>query len=234
MKLCSRYLLKWLFFWGIFYGLSTLQCLGQEKLDGKVIFSSLDRRDIIFPGLEIFIEGKDLKRRYSLGVEALSVDLPPGTYQITATCNHFYPFRRSPLQVKPGETVRINLLPALRVLSIASGISEKGAFDDYQYAPQVRYASFLSNVALALTPQLLIRFDQRTSQKDYVEYTAKLENTLMASYDTLSIFADKIRFNEKSVVLEAEGNVVFEDGKKTHTLLFSSHSICQRTSCNHS
>lgn len=213
MKLSLRYLPILFLFWGIFCGLFTPQSFGQMPSDGKVIFSSQDRSDIIFPGLDILVEGQNLKRRYSLGVAEFAVALPPGIYQITATCNNFYPYRRSPLQVKSGEIIRINLLPALRILSVADGIDEKGAFEKYQYAPQVRYESFLSSITSALTPQLLIRFDQRTRRSGYTEYTSKLNTTLMASYDALSIFADKIRFDEKSAVLEAEGDVVFENGK---------------------
>lgn len=213
MKTNSRLTITLVLCLGVLYCLLPPTSFLQVSSTGKIIFTSLDRRDITYPGLEVFIEGGDSKRRYVLGVEPLTVDLPPGTYQITATCNYFYPFRRSPLQLSPGETIRINLLPALHVLSIASGVNEKGAFCEYTHAPPVRYESFLLTPSSPLNPHLLIRFDQKKGRGRTVEYAAKLDNTLMASYGTISIYADKIRFNKQDSMLEAEGNVYFEDGK---------------------
>jgi hypothetical protein len=54
----------------------------------------------------------NLKGRFELQVE-------PGTYWITATAPHCYPYRRAPLVIRDGEQLNLAIVPRIRVLSIA-------------------------------------------------------------------------------------------------------------------
>lgn len=191
--------------------------LAQINPTGRVIISSLDRRDWIVTSLHVLIEGENLKQTYASSVEELIVDLPPGTYQISATHTHYYPFRRSPFQIRQGETVRINLFPTLRVLSQALVVDDKGRRDEFEYAPPPEYEMFSLSPNMPQSPQLQIRFHKQENKRGFTEYSSTSFNMLMASYGNFAIYADKMRFSKQDLMLEASGNVIFGNGSnRTH------------------
>jgi hypothetical protein len=148
------------------------------------------------------------------GVTAATLDeqgqfrvvLPVGTYNITTRIPSFYPFHRAKFNVIAGKTITINVVPSLRVLARGTSVSSNHLpeavapppkFDEIQVLPK----SGLSGVIQFVTKRIV---DGEATYMDAV-----------FSYDNLTIYAERLRFNQKPFRLMASGaRVVFEDGNE--------------------
>jgi hypothetical protein len=183
---------------------------------GRLKVTVLDTIDRIVPNVPITIEGNGQKRKF-VSDEQLSheFELPAGLYHITSQkgFGYFFPFRRAPFRVVPGNTTLINVTPSFRVLAIGTVLGEK---DLTELAPEPKY-QYLA-VPQSLNPELslLVQYDHRREYKRAVEYTdgERPFTGVIVSYDVIMICADKVRIEKDSLRIRAEGNVVIEDGKQ--------------------
>ncbi|HEY2974483.1 MAG TPA: carboxypeptidase-like regulatory domain-containing protein [Pyrinomonadaceae bacterium] len=134
--------------------------------------------------------------------------LPAGIYHISTEINGFYPVRRAAFRIQPRTSARINLTPMLRYLVRGTTLSAKHPIDKLVRPP--KYDSFSIPQSSSKLLRLLIQFDKKRQIKDTVEYS-----DAVLSYDVVTIYADKIRFNRRSFRVKASGErVVVEDGKQ--------------------
>jgi hypothetical protein len=190
-----------------------------------VKISSLNSNDELVPFLEVIVEGNGLKRTLETtggGDEYENgglIHLPPGIYQITTKNYNYYPFRRAPFSVEDGKTLQINVCPILEVLMQALVFDQKrGMHDEYRFARRPKYASFKVANKSTEPLDLLIRYDRQRSRRRMIEFTGnRLIGGAMATQNAIAIYAHRFRYSQRTLLLEAEGGVILEDGtNRTH------------------
>lgn len=187
---------------------------------GRLKVTVLDTIDRIVPNVPITIEGNGQKQTFVSDEELChEFALPAGLYHITSQkgVGYFYPFRRAPFRVVPGNTTLINITPSFRVLAIGTVLGEK---DLIELAPEPKF-QYLA-VPQSPNPELtlLVQYDHKREDKRAIEYTdgERPFTGVIVTYDIITICADKVRIEKDSLRLTAEGNVVIEDGKqRVHT-----------------
>ena len=193
---------------------------------GKVQFRVLMPNDVLIPSLSVTIEGKILRKEIPLSVNDLDdkanlVELPAGIYRVSSRNNNYYAFQRAPFRVEAGTVIKINIFPLIRVqtqMLMADGS------DKYEFADEPKYDSFPMLNSSDASLNLLIRYDKKRKRKGFFEYSSNLwefrgapeavSRGVMVSYDAFTVYADKVRFYSRNSTLEAQGNVVIEDGKQ--------------------
>lgn len=193
---------------------------------GKVQFNVLMPNDVLIPFLYAVIEGENIRKEIPLSVDDIDdkanlVELPAGIYQVSSRNSNYYAFQRAPFRVNAGMVTKINVFPLIRVqvqMLMADGS------DKYEFAPKPKYDSFPVPNSPHPTLTMLIRYDEKRKRRNFIEYTSKVcefrgspeavVRGIMISYDAFTVYADKVRFDNKTYILEAQGNVVIEDGKQ--------------------
>ena len=138
------------------------------------------------------------------------VDLSAGIYRIKVEMPGYFPFRRAALSIPAGSDLIINITPTPRVLEVATFINQHSARlgEREITAPPPKYEVFRP-IPAAHPLDLLIQFNEKRRSRKNTEYV-----DAVVSYDTLTIYADKVHLNREDLRLIAEGNVVVEDGKQ--------------------
>ena len=195
-------------------GLSPAPSSGQST--GKVKGTVLDFNGaaIVTPKPTIVVKGRDQTRELHPDENGdYEVELPAGIYSISAEITGFFPFRRAAFRVQPDVTTMINIVPTPRYLVRGTTVGEKAV--DIA-SPRPRYDSFSPPKTHRGSPDLLIQFIKKRARNKTVFYEGAV-----VSYDTLTIYADKLRFNKKMLQLEASGiHVIVEDGKQRMRVRF--------------
>ena len=197
----------------------------ERQLIGKVQFNAILPNDILNPFLTVIVEGENVKKEFHLDADIDSkanlIELPIGIYRASSRKGIYYSFRRAQFRVSTGTVVSINIF---RLLRLRTQTLRSDGTDRYEFAPEPQYASLPlpdgSNTALTM----LIRHDEKKKGKGFVEYTGNIRELrgspeavprgVMDTYDALTIYAEKVIFNKRGSILEAEGDVVVEDGKQ--------------------
>jgi hypothetical protein len=136
------------------------------------------------------------------------IDLPVGIYQISTDVPGFYPFRRALFQIQPAETVMINLVPSARYFVRGTTVSPTQAID--KPAPRPRYDTFSVPQSSSQLLNLVIQFQK----KRIFDRTSEYQNAIL-SYNELTICADKLALERKTLRVKASGNqVLVEDGSQ--------------------
>jgi hypothetical protein len=166
--------------------------------EGRVRGTVLDFNEAVIPGIGVIFESGQTKQKV-VSDEAGNFDigLPGGVYQVTTEAHNFLPFRRAAFRLQPGTVMAINVVPVPRAVSYGTD------------APRFYYRSFLPPYEFGEALHLLIRFSKQQKLKGIIEYSEA-----MASYDALTIYADKLWFDPKTFRLKAEGKILVEDGKQ--------------------
>jgi Carboxypeptidase regulatory-like domain len=167
---------------------------GTGWLKGKVIAPV----DIGMADVSLKIKGERVQ--YDIRSDkqgSFQIELPAGSYQITATAGEFFPFRRSSVIVRPGEDIFVNvhLIPDPNL-----GDGEP---------IHILYDEIILPYSSLEPSNLLIAYAGSTRKADSVQYEA---TTL--TYNALTIMADSIAFDRSLFRFFATGNVVVEDGKR--------------------
>jgi hypothetical protein len=174
----------------------------------------------IASSLITIIEGNGVKYEVKSNSEAKYendglIEIPVGVYRITSKKGWFHPFHRASFRVWEGVVTKITVSPAIRILMQKLVSDENGIRDEFEYAPEPQYASFEITQVANAPSDLLIRFTEKTERDGFTEYTAnKTIGGVMISYDILTIWAPRVRFNGKKLILETEGGVVYENGRQ--------------------
>ena len=190
---------------------------------GKVHLSSLNLKGEIVPFINIIIEGNGIKRELqSVGTGGEHenrglVELPVGIYRVTSRNGNYFEFRRAPFRVRSGVVTRINVFP---VRLVREQMLMSDGSDRYVLEPKPSYD--LYDVPDGDAIKMLIRYDKKRRNGKYIDYVGSVlvphnvadDRAVMVSYDALSIYADKVRFDPKDFTLSAEGDVIVEDGSQ--------------------
>ncbi len=167
------------------------------QVTGEVRGTVMDFNEAVIPNAAVIFE------RYKTKVRVVSneagnymAELPTGEYRVTTEIYGFSPFRRAAFKIQSNTPILINIVPVPQAISYGT------------VAPQFYYESF-SVPALNNSLDLLIRFRTQRKYRGIIEY-----RKVLVSYDVLTIYADSLRLNQKAFRLEANGNVVVEDGKQ--------------------
>lgn len=184
---------------------------------GKVQISSLNVKGEIVSFIDVIIEGNGIKRELeTIGVgdeyeNGGLVELPVGIYRITSRNGNYFEFRRAAFRVRPGTMTRINVCPLLYVRM--QMLMEDGS-DRYVVAPKPTYDVYHVPHSPDKDISMEVRYGKKRKTGNSVDYesSALADRKVMVSYDALSIYADKLRFDRKQFTLSASGDVIIEDG----------------------
>ncbi len=139
------------------------------------------------------------------------MELPPGLYSITTEIPRTYPLKRAAFRLNAGETVTLDLVPRLRILGIETEITDEGMRDS------VHQAKPLQHEELDLDPQgrmrAILEFERREARRKTVTY-----GEAVLTYDSVTVYADKIAYNSASKRLEATGDRVVVDSGGTRRI----------------
>lgn len=178
----------------------------------------LDTNNSAVAGATVTVEGGGAKHTITTGQDgSFNVQLPDGIYRIRAESRGFCLSRRAAFRLRPSITTTINLRLIVCPL-VHSLILEGGQYkgETARYQPPFKEDEF--SVASSGGPlNLLIQYGERIHRRNDIHYKGFTLSDgkcfgVIVTYDVLTIYADSVRFDAKSLRLEAEGNVVFEKG----------------------
>lgn len=178
----------------------------------------LDTNNSAVAGATVTVEGERAKHTITTGQDgSFNVQLPPGTYRIRAESRGFCLCRRAAFRLRPSTTTTINLRLIVCPL-VHSLILEGGQYkgETARYQPPFKEDEF--SVGSSGGPlNLLIQYGERILLGDDIQYKGfRLSDgkcfEAIVTYDVFTIYADRVRFNARSLRIEAEGNVIFERG----------------------
>jgi hypothetical protein len=197
--------------------------IGQETVQVRGTVTTLyGRSDAVITGAKVIFlsEGK----KYEATTDAAGnyvVQVPVGIYQITTASLGFCPYKRSSFQVLPSAPVLMNVILYVCPLANILSLNDKGKYigEECRYEDPVTNETSLVHYIINENNRPLIRYGKRQDKQDSFEYEGVTINNgeylgAMVSYDKLTLYADKIRFDKATTILEAQGNVVLEDGKQ--------------------
>lgn len=161
------------------------------------------------PKVTILILGNGIKKEIVSGNGVYSVNLPEGLYSLsTAETFDNYSFKRAKFRIKANQTTYLSIDPPLRISAILTYLDKEGFRDKYVTEPKPHYFRLkLPNNNSEL--DLQIRYFEKKNNGKITEYKKAL-----VTYDTLSIYSDKITLDKKNKIVAEGKNVVLEDGEK--------------------
>lgn len=200
--------------------------IGQPR--GHVSGTVTDITEARVSGATITIEGEGAKRTITAANDGTyEVELPVGIYRIKVNSAGFCPARRAAFKVQSLTVATFGftlvVCPTVNNIIVENG-RYKGETDGYQ--SPFKEEDF--PVGPAGSPlDLLIRYGRRRKDGNIIEYTgykSSIQYTghssgdkrlgVTVSYNLLTINAEKVRLNPKTLRLEAEGSVVIENGRQ--------------------
>ena len=139
------------------------------------------------------------------------IELPVGVYKASATVQGFAPFRRAPFMIQDDRMYVLNLVLTLGGITCEIG-SKRDPEKEGNGPP--RYDDVSLSGLTAGKQELVVRYRLKQQRNRIVEYRAgSIDSRVMVSYDVLAIYAEKVRINASSGIVEAEGKVIVEDGQ---------------------
>ena len=171
----------------------------------------------LVPNVKVVLETARLKKEFVTNYEGVyEGKLRPGIYTVTTRAPGFCHAQRAEFRVQQSSVIVMNLTLSVCGIALVIITDKSGkSHDEDRYIDPFQQESFrVSTTRL----NLVIRYAKRLKEKRFIEYSGpKAENAargVTVTYDLLTISADKIRFNNKTIMLEADGNVHIEDGKQ--------------------
>jgi hypothetical protein len=103
----------------------------------------------------------------------------------------------------------------MRILEAGTSVSSEGAKSLTKFAGAPNYEVLWPEGGYS---SIVIRYDSMHEEGSEVVYAGirrwQGDTNVMASYDTVTIYADRIRVDRKTFQLDVEGDVIIEDGKE--------------------
>lgn len=204
------------------------------KLTGQLSGTVVDMNNSRVSGATVTVEGEGLKRAVATAEDGTyKIELPVGTYRIKTARTGFCPDRRAPFRALSSTSIILNftLIPC----SIVNDITIKnGQYvgETDRYKDPFKEEVFPLVHAAGAPLELLVRYGSRQQDQNIIEYRGAVVGYdehadtpagsvrrdkylgVTISYDLLTIRADKVRLDQTTFRIEAEGNVVVEDGKR--------------------
>jgi hypothetical protein len=127
------------------------------------------------------------------------IELPEGTYRITAEVQDYYPFRRSAFRVRAAAVTIINL-------RLTDDIPDTG----HGGGTEIHYENLMPPNSSERELDLLVKYSSRKEDANFIEYVnAKLY------YDALAVSAINIQLDKKDFKFKATGKVIVDDGQQS-------------------
>jgi hypothetical protein len=193
---------------------------------GSVRGTIFDSNEAVVQNVKVYFESDTLKRETVTNDEGdYKIELPVGVYQVTTNSIGFCTSQRAPFRVQASSDNLINLTlvvcPLANIFTLDK--DNKIVGEECRYIDPFQSESFQISKASDATLNLLVRYGNRQEKENVVEYQgAEVKNGVpsgvFVNYDVLTIVAEKVRFNKKTLLLEASGNIVVEDGKRRRIL----------------
>lgn len=186
---------------------------------GQIRGVVVDSNGAYVPDVTISIKGKHQDFESQTAQDgSYSLTLPSGEYQFIARRIGFCPMRRAIVTIKPELKANIDL--TLFVCPITNSIIiEKGQYkaenDHYQFP--FKEDKIPPNILIGMNHELMIQYGERTLSKEWKIYkgfnaSGQYHRTIV-SYNLITIYANVLQFNAQDGLLEAEGDITFNDGK---------------------
>lgn len=188
--------------------------LSTPQLTGRVRGTVVAPNESVIQNATVVLKGTQTTRKLTTDVNGVyEAELPTGIYEVTTEIPGWYPLRRARFCVQAGTLTMITLAPALRVESIALEVTTSGIRKPVTTLPPPKYDSLSVPHPQREQLDLLVQFFKKRARKGITEY-----GRATASYDALTISANVLRLNPKTLHIEAAGNVIIEHGmQRTHT-----------------
>ena len=180
-----------------------------SRLEGIVV----DPTGAIVPGANVSFESAGAT--YSAATAAdgkYKIEVPEGRYEISVRKPGFC-YRRAPFRIASSQSLTINAALSVcaiaDVLTIENGVSR--AHDELR--PVYKEESIAVPCGAAEKLEMLIIYGVREEKADTAAYEGNRDfNTVVATYNNVTVYAQRIRFDRKSSHLYAQGNVLIENG----------------------
>jgi Carboxypeptidase regulatory-like domain len=158
------------------------------------------------------------------------VRLLPGVYKATIIATGFCPLKRAKFRLAPSDNVKLNFVlsdcPFEHTLTF-----EKDEFKEESSRYKLPFKEESIELDLPSSLNLLVQFGKRSERKSRIEYQGFTLSggrpvPVTATYNFITLQADLIKFDRKTLRLEAQGNVLVEDGKEK---MRGNHAILKLT-----
>lgn len=201
---------------------------------GRLIGTVADINKARVARAAVVVEGEGATRTAMTSEDGTyQIELPTGVYRIKVESIGFCPARRAAFRVQQSTTARFNFTlvpcPISNDLRIVNG-QYRGEVDHYRDPFKEEIFPLAHSTGAPL--ELLVRYGERREDKNTIEYRGTVINYdeyadspagsirrnkylgVTVSYDSLMIHADRVRLDPQAFRLEAEGNVIVEDGNR--------------------
>jgi hypothetical protein len=146
--------------------------------------------------------------------------LQPGWYKVNVTRSAFHNSFRPPFELAPNASLNFTftLIPQI-IMDTEGRTPEKSDLSDVGYQSQTYPSGSKKDFC-----ELSVFFGRAKEGDDHMEYegfiwtdfSTRIRETVnmsaVANFNRLTVSADKIRVNKRSLGVEAEGNVIVDDG----------------------
>ena len=191
----------------------------QTGTTGTITGSILDPNDAVILGTEVTVSSGSFSRSAFPEPRSgrFSFEVPAGIYTITTKQTEWFSVRRASFIVRNGETTTIDLRPRLYFRSQALVVDRNGRRDAYEYYPRAKVEEFLP---FSDSPSnVFVEFETKQGSGDTTEY-----RNAFLTYNALSISADLIQVDRKTLSVHATGGVVIDhDGTHKKSNSFKLH-----------
>jgi hypothetical protein len=211
-------------FLGILF-MSTMAATGSAQSPGHVKGTIVDSNGAVVTNVTVAFKTNGQTRKVVTNQEGYyEIELPIGLYRVTTHVPGFCASQRALFRVQPSSNILLNLTLTVCPLAHFLKMDKSGRYvgEEARYIDPFESESFRIRTSSGARLNLLIRYGQHHRMNGTVEYQGtKVVNGVPSgvtiSYDVLTIVADKVRLNKKTLLLQAEGNVIVEDGKRRMT-----------------
>jgi len=215
-------------FLGVILSLVALSSQAQAVEERSFLTGTvLDTNNSVIVGATIMVEDRISKNPISTTTTedgTYRIQLPLGIYRISVNKAGFCPTRRADFRLRASNTTinfTLVVCPIVHSLILENGKYKGETARNQPPFKEEEFSIEPSSEGL----NLVIQHGERTETKKTIHYKGFALNDrtffgVVATYDLITLRADRLVFDRKSLRLRAEGNVVFEMGeKRTRALL---------------
>lgn len=207
-------------FLGVIFSLAALSNQAQAVEERSLLTGTVqDTNNSVIVGATVIVEGRVVKNPISTTTAedgTYSIQLPVGIYRISVNKAGFCRARRADFRLRTSNTTinfTLVVCPIVHSLILEGG-QYKGEVSRNQ--PPFKEDEFSIDPSCSLN--LVIQYGERIETEKAIHYTgfafSERAFGVVATYDLMTLRADRLLFDRKSLRLKAEGNVVFEIGEK--------------------
>lgn len=192
----------------------------QEPRSVLVRGSAIDNGGAYLAGLEVVFIGTTRFRTRTSDVGYYEITLAPGIYEVEIQKRAgFCPLRRSSIDIRRKSTIRLDLFVLVCGVEDELIFDEKGKITGEREVPVPRHGHDLLPIPRSTTGvKLAVRFGRRDREKGRVKYSGTEGSPgarVVVTYDVVTIVADRVCLEERTMTLRATGSVLVQDGSKS-------------------